>query len=50
MINIMIVDDHSMIREGLKQLLELDGEEEKRQVVVLSALKKPRPQNLMFYY
>ncbi|MCI5917938.1 MAG: response regulator transcription factor [Roseburia sp.] len=25
MINIMIVDDHSMIREGLKQLLELDG-------------------------
>lgn len=26
MINIMIVDDHSMIREGLKQLLELDGD------------------------
>lgn len=26
MINIMITDDHSMIREGLKQLLELDGE------------------------
>lgn len=25
-INIAIVDDHSMIREGLKQLLELDGE------------------------
>lgn len=25
-INIMIVDDHAMIREGLKQLLELDGE------------------------
>lgn len=24
-INIAIVDDHSMIREGLKQLLELDG-------------------------
>ena len=25
-INIMLVDDHAMIREGLKQLLELDGE------------------------
>ena len=25
-INILIVDDHSMIREGLKQLLELDGD------------------------
>lgn len=25
-INIIIVDDHSMIREGLKQLLELDGD------------------------
>ena len=25
-INIMITDDHSMIREGLKQLLELEGE------------------------
>ncbi len=26
MIRIMIADDHSMIREGLKQLLELEGE------------------------
>lgn len=26
MINIMIADDHSMIREGLRQLLELDGD------------------------
>lgn len=26
MINIMIADDHSMIREGLKQLLELEGD------------------------
>lgn len=26
MVNIMIADDHSMIREGLKQLLELDGD------------------------
>ncbi|MBQ8799453.1 MAG: response regulator transcription factor [Lachnospiraceae bacterium] len=26
MINILLVDDHSMIREGLKQLLELDGD------------------------
>lgn len=26
MIEIMIADDHSMIREGLKQLLELDGD------------------------
>jgi len=25
-INIMIADDHSMVREGLKQLLELDGD------------------------
>jgi two-component system response regulator DegU len=25
-VNIMIVDDHSMVREGLKQLLELDGD------------------------
>jgi DNA-binding NarL/FixJ family response regulator len=25
-VNIMIVDDHSMIREGLKQLLELDSD------------------------
>ena len=25
-IEIMIVDDHSMVREGLKQLLELDGD------------------------
>ena len=26
MINILLVDDHSMIREGLKQLLELDSD------------------------
>ena len=26
MINVMIVDDHKMIREGLKQILEFDGE------------------------
>ena len=25
-IKIVIADDHSMIREGLKQLLELDGD------------------------
>lgn len=25
-INIMIADDHSMVREGIKQLLELDGD------------------------
>ena len=25
-VNVMITDDHSMIREGLKQLLELEGE------------------------
>ena len=25
-INVMITDDHSMIREGLKQLLELEGD------------------------
>lgn len=26
MINVLLVDDHSMIREGIKQLLELDGD------------------------
>ena len=25
-VNIMITDDHSIIREGLKQLLELEGD------------------------
>ncbi|MDF2905741.1 MAG: hypothetical protein K0R34_1062 [Herbinix sp.] len=25
-VNIMIADDHSMVREGIKQLLELDGD------------------------
>ena len=25
-INIMIADDHSMVREGIKQILELDGD------------------------
>lgn len=25
-INIMLVDDHSMVREGIKQILELDGD------------------------
>ena len=25
-IKVMLADDHSMIREGLKQLLELEGE------------------------
>lgn len=25
-VNVMIADDHSMVREGIKQLLELDGE------------------------
>ena len=25
-IKIVIADDHSMVREGLKQLLELDGD------------------------
>ncbi len=26
MINVMLVDDHSMVREGIRQLLELDGD------------------------
>lgn len=30
-INVMIADDHSMVREGIKQLLELDGD-----IVVIS--------------
>ena len=25
-ISVMIADDHSMVREGIKQLLELDGD------------------------
>ena len=26
MVNVVLVDDHSMVREGLRQLLELDGD------------------------
>lgn len=36
-IRVLIADDHSMIREGLKQLLELDGE-----IVVVSEAKDGR--------
>lgn len=25
-INVMVADDHSMVREGIKQILELDGD------------------------
>ena len=25
-VNIIIIDDHSLVREGIKQLLELDGD------------------------
>ena len=51
-INIMITDDHSMIREGLKNLLELDGDIK----VIAEAengedcLDKLRPLDLMYYF
>ncbi len=51
-INIMITDDHSMIREGLKNLLELDGDIK----VIAEAengedcLDKLRPSNQMYYF
>lgn len=52
MINVMIADDHSMIREGLKQLLELDGdiqviEEAKDGKDCLSKLKNCHPDVLL---
>lgn len=48
----MIADDHSMIREGLKQLLELDGDiivttEAKDGVECLEKLKNSKPQILL---
>lgn len=51
-IKIMIADDHSMIREGLKQLLELEGEFEVIEeacdgVDCLNKLKKVRPDVLL---
>ena len=51
-INIMITDDHSMIREGLKQLLELEGEfnvvcEASDGVECLEKLKVVKPEVLL---
>lgn len=51
-IKVMIADDHSMIREGLKQLLELEGEFEVIEeacdgVDCLNKLKKVRPDVLL---
>ena len=41
-VKVMITDDHSLIREGLKQLLELEGDFQvklQRRVMVLIAWK-----------
>lgn len=51
-ISIIIVDDHSMIREGLKQLLELDGDirvigEAGDGIECLNLLKSVRPDVLL---
>ena len=51
-IEIMIADDHSMIREGLKQLLELDGdivitEEASDGIECIKILEKNVPQVLL---
>ncbi|MFA9463450.1 MAG: response regulator [Velocimicrobium sp.] len=51
-INIIIVDDHSMIREGLKQLLELDGDikvigEAGDGIECLNLLEKTQPDVLL---
>lgn len=51
-VKVMIADDHSMIREGLKQLLELEGEFEVIEeacdgVDCLNKLKKVRPDVLL---
>ena len=54
-INIMITDDHSMIREGLKNLLELDGDikviaEAENGEDCLDKLKTFRPRCITFGY
>ena len=51
-VKIMITDDHSMIREGLKNLLELDGdiqviEEAVDGVDCLEKLKQVKPDVLL---
>lgn len=52
MINVMLADDHVLIREGIKQLLEFDGsmkviEEASDGVECLEKLKKVRPDILL---
>lgn len=51
-INIMIADDHSMIREGLKQILELEGDfkviaEASDGVECLEVIKESKPDVLL---
>lgn len=51
-VEVMIADDHSMVREGLKQLLELDGDivvigEASDGVECLDLLEKKLPQALL---
>lgn len=51
-VEVMIVDDHSMVREGIKQLLELDGDitvigEASDGVECLKLLEKKLPQALL---
>ncbi len=52
MINVMIADDHSMVREGIKALLELDGDIKVIEEAVdgndcLDKLKKVKPDVLL---
>lgn len=52
MINVMIADDHSMVREGIKALLELDGDIKVIEEAVdgndcLDKLKKTKPDVLL---
>ena len=41
-VKVMIADDHSMIREGLKQLLELEGDFE---VIACLLYTSPSPRD-----
>lgn len=49
---VMLVDDHALIREGIKQLLEFDGSIDviEQAVMVLNVLKNYSMYSLIFYY